>query len=139
MPSTYDADLVGSILGQIEEAIDTIRARTRSIQRPDDFTATPEGREKLDSVCMLFMAIGEALKRVDRITDGALLARHPEVDWKGAIGFRDIIAHQYFDIDPEQVHWILTHNLATLANAVTDLLERNSENIHPSAFRPGHP
>jgi len=95
MPSTYDAELVGSILGQIEEALDTIRLRTRSIQRPDDFTATPEGREKLDSVCMRFMAIGEALKRVDRITDGALLARHPEVDWKGAIGFRDIIAHQY--------------------------------------------
>ena len=58
MPSTYDDELVGSILGQIEEALDTIRLRTRSIQRPDDFTATPEGREKLDSVCMLFMAIG---------------------------------------------------------------------------------
>ena len=133
MPSTYDPELVGSILGQIEDAIDTIRVRTRSIQRPDDFTATPEGREKLDSVCMLFMAIGAALKRVDRITDGAFLARHPEVDWKGAIGFRDITAHQYFDIDPEQVHWILTHNLDTMANAVKDLVECNSESTHPSA------
>lgn len=101
MPSTYNRALVASILGQIEEAIDTIRTRTRDIQSPEDFTATPEGREKLDGVCMLFMAIGEALKRVDRMTDGALLARHPEVDWKGAMGFRDIIAHQYFDIDPE--------------------------------------
>jgi uncharacterized protein with HEPN domain len=133
MPSTYDAELVGSILGQIEEAIDTIRIRTRSIQRPDDFTATPEGREKLDSVCMLFMAIGEALKRVDRMTDGALFARHPEVDWKGAIGFRDIIAHQYFDIDPEQVHWILTHNLEIMADAVKDLIERIGERVDPSA------
>ncbi|MGF1615733.1 MAG: DUF86 domain-containing protein [Gammaproteobacteria bacterium] len=122
MPSTYNRALVASILGQIEEAIDTIRTRTRDIQSPEDFTATPEGREKLDGVCMLFMAIGEALKRVDQMTDGALLARHPEVDWKGAMGFRDIIAHQYFDIDPEQVHWILTHNLALLAAAVKDLL-----------------
>jgi uncharacterized protein with HEPN domain len=138
MPSTYDAELVGSILGQIEEAIDTIRVRTRSIQRPDDFTATPEGREKLDSVCMLFMAIGEALKRVDRMTEGALLARHPEVDWKGAIGFRDIIAHHYFDIDPEQVHWILTHNLDTLADAVKDLIERNRESGQSSDSHPDH-
>jgi len=75
MPSTYDVELVGSILGQIGEAIDTIRNRTRGIQSPEDFTATPEGREKLDGVCMLFMAIGEALKRIDRITDGAFLAR----------------------------------------------------------------
>ena len=139
MPSTYDAELVGSILGQIEEALDTIRLRTRSIQRPDDFTATPEGREKLDSVCMQFMAIGEALKRVDRMTDGALLARHPEVDWKGAIGFRDIIAHQYFDIDPEQVHWILTHNLEIMANAVKDLIEHIGERVDPSASRPSDP
>jgi len=131
--------LVGSILGQIEDAIDTIRVRTRSIRRPHDFTATPEGREKLDSVCMLFMAIGEALKRVDRITDGAFLARHPEVDWKGAIGFRDIIAHQYFDIDPEQVHWILTHNLETLADAVKDLIELNRERGDSSASRPSDP
>jgi uncharacterized protein with HEPN domain len=131
--------LVGAASARSEDAIDTIRVRTRSIQRPDDFTATPEDREKHDGVCMLFMAIGEALKRVDRITDGAFLARHPEVDWKGAIGFRDIIAHQYFDIDPEQVHWILTHNLESMAKAVRDLLERNSENIHPSASRPGHP
>jgi uncharacterized protein with HEPN domain len=99
----HDPELVESILGQIDEALDTIRTRTRSIQSPEDFAATPEGREKLDSVCMLFMSIGEALKRIDRMTGGALLARHPEVDWKGAIGFRDIIAHQYFDIDPEQV------------------------------------
>lgn len=123
MPSTYDRALVASILRQIEEAIDTIRTRTRGIQRPEDFTATPEAREKLDGVCMLFMAVGEALKRVDRMTEGVLLARHPEVDWKGAIGFRDIIAHQYFDIDPEQVHWILVHNLDPLATAIKDLVQ----------------
>lgn len=75
MPSTYDTELVESILDQIEEAIDTIRIRTRSIESPDDFAATPEGQEKLDSVCMLCMAIGEALKRIDRMTGGALLAR----------------------------------------------------------------
>ncbi len=55
---------------------------------------------------MLFMAIGEALKNIDKITGGALLSQYPEIDWKGAIGFRDIIAHHYFDIDAEQVFWI---------------------------------
>lgn len=139
MPSTYDPELVESILGQIEEAIDTIRIRTRSIKSSDDFTATPEGREKLDSACMLFMAIGEALKRADRMTGGALLAQDPEVDCKGAISFRDIIAHQTFDIDPEQLHWILTHNLETMATAVKDLIARNGDRTHPRASRPGHP
>jgi hypothetical protein len=74
-----------------------LQSRTRDLHDPDDFTDTPAGREKLDGVCMQFMAIGEALKKVDRITEGQLLARFPEVDWKGAMGFRDLIAHQYFD------------------------------------------
>jgi uncharacterized protein with HEPN domain len=93
----FDRDLVLTVLRQIDQAADTIQSRTRDLHDPDDFTDTPAGREKLDGVCMQFMAIGEALKKVDRITEGQLLARFPEVDWKGAMGFRDLIAHQYFD------------------------------------------
>lgn len=123
----FDRELVIAILGQIDQAIDTIKSRTRSLQSPDDFTDTPAGREKLDSVCMLFMAIGEALKKVDRITEGKLLAQHPEVDWKGAMGFRDIIAHQYFDIDAEQVHWICTHSLEPMSAAIKRMISKLTE------------
>jgi hypothetical protein len=47
MQSTYDAELVGSILGQIEEAIDTIRIRTRSIQRRAAAIRRPFSNEPL--------------------------------------------------------------------------------------------
>jgi hypothetical protein len=56
----------------------------------------------------LFSAIGESLKNLGKLTSGALFAAHPEIDWKGAMGFRDVIAHRYFDIDAEQVWWIRT-------------------------------
>ena len=39
------------------------------------------------------------MKNVDKITGGKLFSQYPEIDWTGAIGFRDIIAHHYFDVD----------------------------------------
>ncbi len=64
---------------------------------------------------MLFMAVGDALKNIDKITSGDLLSQYPEIDWKGVIGFRDIIAYHYFDIDAEQVFYICEHELSPLS------------------------
>ena len=125
----YDRELVLSIMLQIGGALDTIKTRVAHIRAANDFTDSPSGMETLDSICMLFVAIGEALKNVDKITGGTLLSRYPEVDWKGAIGFRDIIAHQYFDIDAEQVHWICTHNLTTLRATIATMSQDLGEEL----------
>lgn len=119
----FDRELVVAILGQIYEALGKIVTRTASITSANDFTDSPQGMEKLDSVCMLFMAIGESLKNVDKITGGDLLNRYPEIDWKGAIGFRDIIAHHYFDIDAEQVFWICSKHVVPLSATIKRMIE----------------
>lgn len=114
----FDKNLVLSILQQIDEALEKIKSRSEQIHGADDFTNSPSGMEKLDSICMLFIAIGEALKNIDKITCGNLFSKYPETDWKGAMGFRDIIAHHYFDIDAEEVFWICAHELARLSAAI---------------------
>lgn len=119
----FDRDLVLSILSQIDDALERIITRAAPIQSSDDFTASPAGMEKLDSICMRFMAIGEALKNLDKITGGVLLSRYPEIDWKGAVGFRDIIAHHYFDVDAEQALWICVHEVRPLSAAVKRMIQ----------------
>jgi uncharacterized protein with HEPN domain len=118
----FDKELVQAILLQVDEAIEKIRSRTAHIHTPDYFASTPEGMEKLDAVAMLFMAVGESVKNIDKITGGTLLAKRPEIDWTGVKGFRDIIAHHYFDIDAEQVFWILKHNLDPLSKAIKRII-----------------
>jgi uncharacterized protein with HEPN domain len=54
-----------------------------------------EGQDRLDVICMQFLAAGEALKRLEKLDPGLLTTNFPEIDWKGAMGFRDVIAHQY--------------------------------------------
>ena len=119
----FDTSLVLSILKQVDDALETIKRRTVMIQGVDDFTGSPAGTEKLDSVCMLFMAIGDALKKIDKITEEKLFSQHPGIDWKGAMGFRDIIAHHYFDIDAEQVFWICQNEIAPMSNALKKMID----------------
>lgn len=101
----YDKELVFDILNQIYDSTQKIIARFKPIQTATDFTKSPDGMEKLDSICMQLIAIGESLKNIDKITDESLLSKYPEIDWKGAKGLRDIITHKYFDIDAEEIDW----------------------------------
>ncbi|MBU0700031.1 DUF86 domain-containing protein [bacterium] len=119
----YDKSLVLSMLKQIDDALEKIVSRSKQIQCPNDFTDSPSGMEKLDSICMLFMAIGEALKNIDKITSSSLFLQYLEIDWKGVIGFRDIIAHHYFDIDAEQIFWICEHKVVSLSVAIKRMIK----------------
>ena len=119
----FDKNLVLSILQQIDEALEKIKSRSEQIHSADDFTDSPAGMEKLDSICMLFIAIGEALKNIDKITNGSLLSQYAEIDWKGAKGFRDIITHHYFDIDAEEVFWICAHEVTPLSITIKKMIE----------------
>ena len=55
---------------------------------------------------MQYLALGETVKQLDKHTQGKLLTCYQVQDWKGIMGFRDVLAHQYFSIDPAQVLWI---------------------------------
>ncbi len=118
----YDKELVLNILTQIFEATQKISFRIEPIQSANDFITAPDGLEKLDSICMLLIAIGESLKKIDKITNGELLSQYPQVDWKGAKGIRDIIAHQYFDIDAEEIFWVCSHQLNPLSLTIKKII-----------------
>jgi uncharacterized protein with HEPN domain len=71
----FDVALVREILSQIYSATQTIQRRFRPIASPLDFTASDEGMEKLDAICMQLIAIGESVKNLDKVTGGRLLPR----------------------------------------------------------------
>ena len=111
-------EVVLHILMQIEEAIERIKLRTEPIRCADDFLLTPSGMEKLESTCMLLLAIGESLKNLDKVTDGKLLSTYPSIPWKKVKGLRDIIAHHYFDIDAEEIWIIINEEIPPLLIAI---------------------
>lgn len=113
-----DIKLIQDILSQIECAANRVERRFGSIESINTFLDSEEGLEKLDAICMQLIAIGESLKNLDKITNGELLPKHPQVDWKGAKGMRDVITHHYFDLDAEAVYNVCLEDIPVLIKTI---------------------
>lgn len=48
---------------------------------------------------------------------------HPEVSWRGPVGLRNLLIHQYFDIDIEAVWDVINNNLPELEKEIKKLLD----------------
>jgi len=119
----YDRELVLEIFRNITWSIEQIIKRFHTIKSSDDFLKDDVGLEKLDSICMQLINIGEALKQVDKLTDERLLASYPDIDWKKAKGMRDIITHHYFDIDAETVFVVCSEHIPKMKKAINKILD----------------
>ncbi len=122
----YDKPLVVDILEQVLNAIKVILTRFEIVNSSNFFLDSPEGMEKLDSICMQLIAIGESLKNIDKITNKKLLENYPQVDWKGAKGIRDIISHHYFDLDAEEIYNICNEKLPLLKITIEKIVQELS-------------
>ena len=114
MEFMYDKSLVIDILDQIIEAIEIVKERCAFAKKEDDFIDTKEGQEKLDSICMKLIAVGESLKKIDHITDKNLLNKYSQIEWKKIKGIRDFISHHYFDLDANVIFNICQNHIDEL-------------------------
>ena len=64
------------------------------------FAQLSANREKQAAILYFVIIMGEATKRLSK----NFRASHPEIDWQGIAGMRDILAHQYDRVDI-QVIW----------------------------------
>lgn len=62
--------------------------------------------------------IGEAAKRVSAET----AAQHPEIPWKGIIGFRNVLAHEYGAIDYQRLYAVVRDGVPALIIALEKIL-----------------
>ena len=109
------------LITPLRKALERIQRKAQPLLAMPDMLETEEGEDLLDVICMQFLAAGEALKRLEKLRPGLLSESFPRIDWKGAMGFRDVIAHQYFDLDAEQVLLICRDALPGVLEAIHSL------------------
>ena len=122
MQSMYDRELALDILAQIFDAIQKIEKRFGPINSAEEFTNSDKGTEKLDSICMQLIAIGESLKNLDKITSKNVLANYPEIDWQKVMGMRDIISRHYFDVDAEAIFDVCENHIDILGITIKKIM-----------------
>ena len=115
------------LLMPLRQALERINRKVQPLLADPTLRDREEGQDLLDVICMQFLAAGEALKRLEKLEPGLLTSNYPDIDWKGAMGFRDVIAHQYFDLDAEQVLLICQDALPGVLSAIRSLEEQASK------------
>ncbi len=118
-----DEELLYYSLKRIATAIERIVNNSKGIDDSEYYLLSPAGMERLESTCMLILAIGESVKGIDKMTNKQLLVKYPEVDWKGVMGIRDIIAHHYFDIDESIVFDVVKNKLPGMLETINKIID----------------
>src|SRR6266851_6072444 len=95
-------------LADIADAIAAIRAHSK--RRTDE-------RLRRDAVLYNLMILGEA---VEGLSNGTK-ARRPEIPWRDIAGLRDLLAHEYYQIEMNVIDEIVARDIGPLAAAVAAL------------------
>ena len=122
----YNKYLVASSLHQIQSLLNTISERTKNVTDVNDFLSSPNGMILLDAVCMNLIALGEAVKNLDKVSDGELLPKYNQIQWGGIMRMRDKIAHHYFEVDAEVVLLTVKEDIP-LVKSIIDKMTKETE------------
>ncbi len=64
-------------LESVLEALERIPRRFATVPSAEYFAQSDDGKDRLDAICMILIAVGEAFKQIDKKTDGKLLGKLP--------------------------------------------------------------
>ena len=85
------------------------------------------GVDRLGGIAMMLIWLGESLKKLEKYDGKLLLDAHPNIDWTGAKGMRDILSHNHGNVGAEVVFSVCTNNIPEVKAAI-DLIKQELEN-----------
>jgi uncharacterized protein with HEPN domain len=97
------------------DAANKISLYSKDYNNADDFF---ENQRDFDAVMMNFIIIGEM---VVRLSD-EFVENYNHIDWHKIRGFRNIVAHNYFGIDAEEVWDIIQSHIPKLKNDLDKII-----------------
>ena len=99
----------------ILEAINKILNYTSSFSDADEFFAN---EKNFDAVLMNFIVVDEMVVRMS----DEFINKYDDIDWFRIKGFRNIVAHNYFGIDAEEVWQIIEDKIPALKEEIEKIL-----------------
>ncbi|MDK9694662.1 MAG: DUF86 domain-containing protein [Sulfurimonas sp.] len=114
--------MILSTLEDIQHSLELIQKRSKYISSSDDFLKDDSGLEKLDSISMRLVAIGEGFKNIDKLSENKLLQNYPTIPWKQVKGVRDMLSHHYFDLDAEVIFNICKNDIDKLLQTTIKII-----------------
>ena len=101
------------------EAIDKIETYSKEFKNAEDFY---HDAKSFDASMMQFVVIGELISRLDE----EFKTIHSNIPWQQIKDFRNIIAHDYFGIDADEIWSIIQSHLLPLKKNIQKLIDELS-------------
>jgi uncharacterized protein with HEPN domain len=102
-------------LSDMLEAIEKIERYTAGLS----FEGFERSDMAVDAVVRNLEIIGEAARHISP----DLREQYAAVDWTRVVGFRNVVIHEYFDVDVEIVWIIATQRLSEFKNVLHQMLQ----------------
>jgi len=77
----------------------------------------------IDAVVRNFEIIGEAVNKVPE----ELKEQYPFVEWNEAVGFRNVMIHEYFGVDTETVWETVQNNIPALKEKISRIIKAETK------------
>lgn len=107
-----------------ETLVDIMRAIELIVQYTQgvDYNELSQNLEKQDAILRRITIIGEATKRLSK----EFRTQHPSIPWKAIAGMRDVITHDYDEVDLDEIWTVINEDLPKLFNYIKTLVTRQT-------------
>ena len=112
-------------LEDILESINLIQEWTVNRKTVGDFMTSSTGVMAFNACVMRFQVIGEHVGKLLKSEQGLLIA-YPQIPWHAIYGLRNVISHEYANIDEEIIVSAINNDLPQLKDAVEEMLKNRN-------------
>lgn len=102
-------------LVSILEAIDKIENYSKDFSNADEFY---HDEKSFDATMMQFVIIGEMISKLDE----SFKKEHSNIPWQKIKDFRNLVAHNYFGIDADEIWEIITTKIKPLKSDIQHII-----------------
>ncbi len=110
-------------LEEILESIKLVQEWSRGRTTVNDFLLSSTGVMVFNACVMRLQVIGEHIGRLLRC-DEQPLSSYPQIPWNAIYGMRNIISHEYGNIDEDVIVSVLNEDIVPLKSVVEELLKK---------------
>ncbi|MBT3383639.1 MAG: DUF86 domain-containing protein [Prolixibacteraceae bacterium] len=114
-----DLDCLENIL----ESIEKIELYSAQLKSADNLL---KDSKSFDAILMNFIIVGEMVAKLSE----EFKSEYTEIEWWKIKGFRNIVAHNYFGIDAEEVWQIIQNKLPQLKSFIQKSLKKTEYGNH---------
>ena len=110
-------------LEEIKESIELIQEWSKNVVSADDFMLSPDKYMAFNACVMRLQVIGEHVGKLLKIPEKPL-STYSSIPWEAIYGMRNLISHEYANIDEEIVYDTIRNGLPQLLEVVKQLLKQ---------------